>query len=213
MAVYVVGMSGASGAPYARRVLQGLLSAGHEVDCILTEAGRKVLEVEESVRLSGAPEADMPILRAWAGVAANAQLRLRDERDVGASVASGSYPVAGMAVVPCSTGTLARIANGISSNLLERAADACLKERRRLVLVPRETPLSLVHLRNMVAVTEAGAVVMPAMPGFYHRPQSVQDMVDFVAARALSLLGVEAPFMKTWKGAPGLVLQTAREQD
>jgi flavin prenyltransferase len=194
-------------------VLQGLLSAGHEVDCILTEAARKVLEVEESVRLSGAPEADLPTLRAWVSAAANVRLRLRDERDVGASVASGSYPVAGMVVVPCSTGTLGRIANGISGNLLERAADACLKERRRLVLVPRETPLSLVHLRNMVAVTEAGAIVLPAMPGFYHRPQSVQDMVDFVAARALSLLGVEAPFMKVWKGAPGLAARGTAEQD
>jgi 4-hydroxy-3-polyprenylbenzoate decarboxylase len=105
-----------------------------------------------------------------------------------------------MAVVPCSTGTLARIAHGISSGLLERAADVCLKERRKLILVPRETPLSLVHIRNMAAATEAGAIVLPAMPGFYHRPQTVQDLVDFVAARVLAHLGIEASFLKRWTG-------------
>ena len=231
MATYVIGISGASGAPYARRVLQGLLLAGHDVKCVITEAGRRVLEVEEGVRLSGVPEADLPILKTWGGSRApipfpwkgegqgvggrptedRAALDLLDERDVAAPIASGSYPHAGMAVVPCSTGTLARIANGISSGLLERAADVCLKERRKLILVPRETPLSLVHLRNMVAVTEAGAIVLPAMPGFYHRPQSVQDLVDMVAGRVLAHLGVEAPFLKKWTGPEGSLARL--EQD
>jgi 4-hydroxy-3-polyprenylbenzoate decarboxylase len=215
MSVYVTGISGASGAPYAKRVVQGLLAAGHEVKCVITEAGRRVLDVEEGVRLSGVPEADLPVLREWvasgpsrtsgtAGAPGDTtgpgRLELLDEHDVAAPIASGSYPVAGMAVVPCSTGTLARIAHGVSSGLLERAADVCLKERRKLVLVPRETPLSIIHLRNMVAATEAGALVLPAMPGFYHRPRSVQDLVDFVAARVLVHLGVESAFLKQWTG-------------
>lgn len=228
MSLYVIGISGASGAPYTRRVLQGIIAAGHEVKCVITDAGRRVLEVEEGVRLTGVPEADLPILRAWAGSSLPAPLApvpstgqraghgvgrspapghpflelldLIDERDVAAPIASGSYPVAGMVVVPCSTGTLARIAHGISSGLLERAADVCLKERRRLILVPRETPLSVVHIRNMAVVAEAGAIVLPAMPGFYHRPQTVQDLVDFVAARVLAHLGVEASFLKQWTG-------------
>ncbi len=199
MANYVIGMSGASGAQYAKRVLQGLLAAGHHANCIITDSGRRVLDVEEQLSLTGVPEADVPLLRRWLG-GDTSRLILLDERDVASPVASGSYPVAGMAVVPCSTGTLARIAHGVSSGLLERAADVCLKERRRLVLVPRETPLSLVHLKNMVAATEAGAIVLPAMPGFYHHPASVQDLVDFVAGRVLAHLGVDAPFMKQWTG-------------
>jgi 4-hydroxy-3-polyprenylbenzoate decarboxylase len=105
-----------------------------------------------------------------------------------------------MVVVPCSGGTLARIAHGVSAGLIERAADVCLKERRKLILVPRETPLGLIHLRNMVAVTEAGAIVMPAMPGFYHNPQSVQDLVDMVAGRVLAHLGVPSDMLKPWQG-------------
>ena len=119
---------------------------------------------------------------------------------VAATIASGSYDCAGMVVVPCSMGTLARIATGVSSSLLERAADVTLKERRRLVLVPRETPLSLIHLRNMTAVTEAGAVVLPAMPGFYHRPQGIQDLVDMIAGRVLDQLGVDSGLLRRWQG-------------
>ena len=248
MSTYVIGISGGSGAPYAKRVLQGLLAAGHDVKCVITGAGRQVLEIEEGVGLTGIPGVDQPILRAWAGAAlpspsvplpspwqgegkgvgrksdrasarpspsvgpgrksqvmrspalGHGSLDLLDESDVAAPIASGSYPVAGMAVIPCSTGTLARIAHGISSGLLERAADVCLKERRRLILVPRETPLSLIHIRNMAAVTEAGAIVLPAMPGFYHHPKSVQDLVDFIAGRVLAHLGVEASFLKKWTG-------------
>ena len=205
MPIYVIGIAGASGAPYAKRVIQGLLAAHHDVKAVITDAGRRVLEVEEGVRLTGVPTADLPILNAWVGGDVS-NLELVDERDVSAPIASGSYPIAGMAVVPCSTGTLARIAHGISSGLLERAADVCLKERRRLILVPRETPLNLVHLRNMTAVTEAGAIVLPAMPGFYHRPQTVQDSVDFLAGRVLAHLGVEASFHKNWTGPDADVL-------
>lgn len=203
MATYVIGVSGGSGAPYARTVIQGLVGGGHDVKGVFTAAGRAILELELDVLLSGDLPADEATLEAAFDLArAPGSLELYAPDDVGAAIASGSYPSAGMAVVPCSMGTLARIAHGISSGLLERAADVMLKEGRPLVLVPRETPLSLVHLRNMTAVTEAGAVVLPAMPGFYNRPRRIQDLVDMVAGRVLQRLGVETPLLKEWHG-PG----------
>jgi 4-hydroxy-3-polyprenylbenzoate decarboxylase len=201
MGVYVLGIAGASGAPYARRVLEQMLSAGHQVKAVITNAGRKVLEVEESLVLTGNTEADTPVLLDWARAAGHeSNLELYHHKDVASPIASGSFPVDGMAVVPCSGGTLGRIAHGISNGLLERAADVCLKERRRLVLVPREMPLGLIHLRNMTAVTEAGAIVLPASPGFYHRPSGIDDLVDMVAGRILASLGIESPVMKPWLG-------------
>ena len=122
--------------------------------------------------------------------------------DIAAPVASGSFQAAGMAVAPCSMGTLARIATGASTNLIERAADVMIKERRKLVLVPREAPLSEIHLRNMLAVTRAGAEILPASPGFYHGPRTIDDLVDFVAGRILDRLGVENSLMRRWQGAP-----------
>ena len=121
-------------------------------------------------------------------------------KDVAAPIASGSFPIDGMVVVPCSGGTLGRIAPGVSNGLLERAADVCLKERRRLVLVPREMPVSLIHLRNMTAVTEAGAIVLPASPGFYHNPTQIDDLIDMVAGRILAVLGIDSPLMEPWTG-------------
>lgn len=201
MGRYIVGIAGASGAPYAKRVLQGLLSGGHEVKCVISDAGRRVLEVEEDLLLTGNTETDHPDVLAWLGKeSAGTQFEMLHHRDVAASIASGSFHTDGMVVVPCSGGTLARIATGASSGLLERAADVCLKERRRLILVTRETPLSLIHLRNMTAVTEAGAIVLPGSPGYYHRPSSVQDLVDMVAGRILSHLGVDSPLLKEWTG-------------
>lgn len=201
MGVYVLGIAGASGAPYARRVLEQMLSAGHQVKAVITDAGRKVLEVEESLVLTGNTEADTPVLLDWARAAGHeSNLELYHHKDVASPIASGSFLVDGMAVVPCSGGTLGRIAHGISNGLLERAADVCLKERRRLVLVPREMPLGLIHLRNMTAVTEAGAIVLPASPGFYHRPNGIDDLVDMVAGRILASLGIESPVMKPWLG-------------
>ena len=201
MAVYIVGVAGASGAPYTQRVLHGLLAAGHDVKAVVSDAGRKVIEVEERLRLKGEPDFDRSALLGWAGGASlPGTLELYDPKNVAAPIASGSFDCAGMVVVPCSGGTLARIAHGVSAGLIERAADVCLKERRKLILVPRETPLGLIHLRNMVAVTEAGAIVMPAMPGFYHNPQSVQDLVDMVAGRVLAHLGVPSDMLKAWQG-------------
>jgi len=201
MGVYVLGIAGASGSPYARRVLEQMLGAGHDVKAVITDAGRKVLAVEEDLVLTGNTEADTPTLLEWANVADFAgTFELYHHKDVAAPIASGSFAVDGMVVVPCSGGTLGRIAHGISNGLLERAADVCLKERRRLVLVPREMPLSLIHLRNMTAVTEAGAIVLPASPGFYHNPKSIDDLVDMVAGRILASLGIDSKVMKTWLG-------------
>jgi 4-hydroxy-3-polyprenylbenzoate decarboxylase len=201
MGVYVLGIAGASGTPYARRVLEEMLGAGHDVKAVITDAGRKVLAVEEDLVLTGNTEADTPTLLEWANVPDFAgTFELYHHKDVAAPIASGSFAVDGMVVVPCSGGTLGRIAHGISNGLLERAADVCLKERRRLVLVPREMPLSLIHLRNMTAVTEAGAIVLPASPGFYHNPKSIDDLVDMVAGRILASLGIDSKVMKTWLG-------------
>ncbi|MCI0774291.1 MAG: UbiX family flavin prenyltransferase [Chloroflexi bacterium] len=201
MGIYVLGIAGASGAPYARRVLEQMLMAGHVVKAVITDAGRKVLAVEEGLVLTGNTEADRPALIEWARASdAPGTFELFHHKDVAAPIASGSFAVDGMVVVPCSGGTLGRIAHGMSNGLLERAADVCLKERRRLVLVPREMPLSLIHLRNMTAVTEAGAIVLPASPGFYHNPESIDDLVDMVAGRILASLGIDSRLMKPWLG-------------
>lgn len=201
MSRYVVGIAGASGAPYAKRVLQGLLTGDHEVKCVISDAGRRVLEVEEDLLLTGNTETDHPDVLQWLGTTgAGDLLELLHHRDVAASIASGSYHTDGMVVVPCSGGTLAKIATGVSTGLIERAADVTLKERRKLVLVTRETPLSLIHLRNMTAVTEAGAIVLPGSPGYYHRPESVQDLIDMIAGRILDHLGVESNLLKAWTG-------------
>ena len=202
MGRYIVGISGASGAPYARRVMQALCATDHVLDLVITQSGRKVIEVEERVVLGESDASAISALSDWVecDLSSRDGFTLHDWRNVGADIASGSCAVDGMAVVPCSGGTMARIAHGVSHGLLERAADVCLKERRKLVLVPRETPLSLIHLRNMTAATEAGAIVLPGSPGFYHRPQSVQDLVDMVAGRIMHHLGVESDFMRAWRG-------------
>jgi 4-hydroxy-3-polyprenylbenzoate decarboxylase len=201
MSNYVVGISGGSGAPYTRRVIEGLVQAGHDAKIVVTDAGRRVFEIELGIALTGDPAEDTRILADNLDLGSGSgSIELFGQRNVAATIASGSYACEGMVVVPCSMGTLARIATGISSNLLERAADTALKERRHLILVPRETPLSLIHLRNMTAVTEAGAIVMPAMPGFYHLPESVDDLVDMIAGRVLNGLGVDSTLLRRWQG-------------
>lgn len=202
MGRYIIGMTGASGAPYARRVLEVLCRTQHQLDLVITPSGNKVIEVEEGIAIGGSRWGVLSALSDWLkqDLTSRAGLTVHDWRNVGADIASGSCAVDAMVVVPCSGGTMARIANGISQGLLERAADVCLKERRPLVLVPRETPLSLIHLRNMTLATEAGAIVLPGSPGFYHRPQSVQDLVDMVAGRILHHLGVDSDLMQQWEG-------------
>ena len=188
----VVAITGASGAPYALKLLEALLHAKRSLWLIVTEHGRRLLSTESDV-------ADIDALRSRVGAKGWDQLvTVFDDGDRGASPASGSARSSGMVVCPCSMGTLSAIAAGSSRSLVERAADVALKERRKLVLVPRETPLSAVHLQNMLRVTRAGAVVLPAAPGFYHRPGSIDDLVSFVVARVLDQLEVEHDLARRW---------------
>ena len=202
MSRYIVGISGASGAPYVRRVLQVLANSQHQLDLVVTQSGAKVLDVEEGVKLTGDVGADYDELSRWLDydMASRDGFKWHHAANVAADIASGSCHVDGMLVAPCSGGTLARIANGMSQSLLERAADVTLKERRRLILMTRETPLSLIHLRNMVAVTEAGAIVLPASPGFYHNPKTMDDLIDMIAGRILYHLGLESDLLQVWGG-------------
>jgi 4-hydroxy-3-polyprenylbenzoate decarboxylase len=193
----VVAMTGASGAPYGLRLLDVLLRAGRTVHLSISPAGAEVLhaETDRLIRLDHFRPVDL--LGELAEHAAD-RIRYHDYRNFQAGIASGSFLTAGMVVCPCSMGTVAAIAHGLSQNLIQRAADVHLKERRKLVLVPRETPLGLVQLRNLTACVEAGAVVLPAMPAFYTRPQSLADMVDFVVGRICDQLGVEHGLSRRW---------------
>jgi 4-hydroxy-3-polyprenylbenzoate decarboxylase len=184
----VVALTGASGAVYGRRMLQVLSGIGIETHFTVSDAARKVASLELGLDLD--PANGESLKAALAGAAAST-LHYHSCRNLAAPIASGSFVTAGMAIVPCSMGTLARIAAGVSTSLVDRAADVCLKERRRLVLVVRETPYSEIHLENMLRLTRAGAVVLPASPGFYGRASRVEDLVDFVIARTLDHLGVK----------------------
>jgi 4-hydroxy-3-polyprenylbenzoate decarboxylase len=190
----VVGITGASGAPYAVRLLQQLVAAHRPVSLIISKYGLRLLETEAGI-------GSIDELRKVTGKEAwDSCVETFSNEDRGAPPASGSALTAGMIVCPCSMGTLSAISVGASRSLIERAADVTLKERRKLVLVPRETPLSAIHLANMLRLTRAGAVVMPASPGFYQRPQQVSDLLDFVVARMLDQLGVEQNLVKRWDG-------------
>ena len=181
----VVGISGASGAAYGIRLLQVLREKGCITHLVITESAAKIIEIETDFLLKDVQDlAD----------------HVYTPRDFAAPIASGSHLFHAMVVIPCSMGTLSAIACGSSDTLITRAADVCLKEKRRLIIVPRETPLSLVGLRNMVAAAEAGAVVLPACPAFYSKPQSLDDLVDVLVGRMLDLLGVENDLYRRWKG-------------
>ena len=195
MQEFTVAFSGASGAAYGLTLVRALAVAGHKIHVVVSEGAARVLREECDLSLNPkrpdpaviAPEhADRVVAHSIA--------------DIGATIASGSYPIAGMAVCPCSMGTLGRVAAGTAENLITRAADVSLKEGRRLVLVPRETPLSGIHLENMLKLSRAGAVILPANPGFYHRPRSIDDLVRFVVGRVLAQLGVEQDLTPPWQG-------------
>jgi 4-hydroxy-3-polyprenylbenzoate decarboxylase len=193
----VLAITGASGAPYGVRLLDVLLQAGRTVHLTLSPAAVQVLEQEMDRRV----RLDQFDLRDLLGTAAGAdRVRYHHHLDLRAGIASGSFLTAGMVICPCSMGTVAAIANGLSQNLIHRAADVHLKERRRLILVPRETPLHRIQLRNLARCAEAGAVVLPAMPAFYTRPRSLQDAVDFIVGRVCDQLGVEHRLLKRWGG-------------
>ena len=193
----ILAITGASGAPYGVRLLEQLLVARRRVQLVVSSHGLRLLRTESDV-------GSIETLRERVGSNGWDRLvTLFDDGDRGAAPASGSALNAGMVICPCSMGTLSAIAVGASRSLVERAADVALKERRPLVLVPRESPLSAIHLENMLRVTRAGAVVLPASPGFYHRPESIDDLVDFVVARVLDHLGVEHALTKRWGGEGG----------
>jgi 4-hydroxy-3-polyprenylbenzoate decarboxylase len=191
-------VTGASGAIYAVRTLAALLEQGCQVDLVMSEFGRRLLR--EELGEDAVPDRlQQYLVRRYGDLVTRGVFVLHNHRDQGSKLASGSQRCEGMAIVPCSMKTLAAVAHGLSRNLIERAADVMLKERRRLVVVPRETPLSLMQLRNMVACAEAGAIVLPAMPGFYHQPRGIDDLADFVAGKILSALGFEHELYPRWK--------------
>ncbi len=189
----VVAMTGASGAPYAVRLLHVLDRPGRTIHFTLTPSAAQVLREEMGFEIS--LDAFDP---ACFGLPATAELVYHHFQDFSAGIASGSFSTAGMVVVPCSMSTLGAIAGGITTNLITRAADVHLKERRKLIVVPRETPLSLIHLENMLKLTQAGAVVLPAMPGWYHRPRRLDDLIDFVVGRICDQLGIANGLIRRW---------------
>ena len=197
MSTYTVAISGASGAPYALGVLQILIKSGHNVYLCISGDGLSILNDETGLKLKG-PETDIQLALEKYFEAKKGQITYYDENYMYATIASGSVKVDAMVVIPCSMKTLASIANGFASNLIERAADVMIKEKRNLIIVPRETPLSAIHLRNMLTLAELGCHIIPAMPAFYHHPEKVSDMVDFIAGRVLDSMGVENDLSPRW---------------
>ena len=198
---FAVALTGASGVRYGLRVIECLVHGGKRVYLLISEAGQVVLKMEAGLRVPSRPaEAQAFFTEHFA--AAPGQIRVFGRQQWTAPVASGTNPPDGMAICPCTTGTLASIASGLSSCLIDRAADVTLKEGRKLILVVRETPFSAIHLENMLRLARAGAVIMPANPGFYFNPQSVGEIVDFMAARVLDHLGVPHQLTRRWGDEP-----------
>lgn len=194
-----VAITGASGALYATRTLAALLQRGMHIELVISDYGRRLLRDE--LGEEAATERLLPYLVAKFGAGVEAgRLTVHSNRDLGATIASGSHGCTGMAIVPCSMKTLAGVAHGLSRNLVERAADVMLKERRPLVIVPRETPMSLPQLKNMVLCAEAGAIILPAMPAFYQLPTTLDDLADFMAGKILGALGIDHDLYPAWTG-------------
>jgi 4-hydroxy-3-polyprenylbenzoate decarboxylase len=189
----VVAMSGASGAPYAVRLLHVLGRTGRRIHLTITPSAVQVLRDEMGLEID-LDSFDPTTL----GLREQGRIVYHHHGDFSAGIASGSFPTGGMVIIPCSMSTIGSIAAGVTTNLVTRAADVHLKERRKLILVPRETPLSPIHLENMLRVTQAGAVVLPAMPGWYHRPRRLEDLVDFIVARICDQLGISNSLAPRW---------------
>ena len=196
----ILGITGASGLIYAVRTIKFLLEADYTIDLVASKSTYIVWQAESNIRMPAELEQQEEFWRNEAGVSAAGKLRCHRWGDVGATIASGSYRTLGMVIIPCSMSTVAKIANGLSSDLLERAADVQLKEGRKLVIVPRETPLSLIHLRNLTTLAEAGVRIVPAIPAWYHKPQTIEDLVDFVVARTLDQLNIDCIPINRWQG-------------
>jgi 4-hydroxy-3-polyprenylbenzoate decarboxylase len=194
-----VAVTGASGAVYATRTMAALLERGCHLEVVISDYGRRLLR-EELGEAAAADKLLDYLASKYGDVVRRGTHTLYSNRDLGAKIASGSQGCEGMVVVPCSMKSLAGIANGLSRNLVERAADVMLKERRRLIIVPRETPMSLPQLRNMVLCAEAGAMIMPAMPAFYQMPKTLDDLADFIAGKILSSLGFDHELYPSWGG-------------
>ncbi|MHB8841191.1 MAG: UbiX family flavin prenyltransferase [Candidatus Aquicultor sp.] len=196
---YVVAITGASGAIYGKRLIQELLRQDYNVSLIISNPGKLVIAHELGFSFN---EDDAVVEMAQWLEAPNTAARLRYFRDddLMAPICSGSHITGGMVILPCTMATLGAIAGGLSSSLIERSADVALKESRRLVIVPRETPFNRIHLKNLLEVEEAGAKIVPAMPAFYDNPKTIEDMVDFVVGKVLDQLGVEHTLFERWKG-------------
>ena len=197
----LIAVTGASGSAYALRLGQALIAAGVGADFIFSKAALLVLATETRLTLPAKPQAQARELQKFYGCGDD-DVRVYGREDWMAPWASGSGQPGPVVICPCSTGTLSAVATGASNNLIERAADVALKERRKLILVPRETPFSEIHLTNMLTLTRMGATVMPACPGFYHEPQRIDDLVDFIVARILNQLGIDHTLMPRWGESP-----------
>jgi 4-hydroxy-3-polyprenylbenzoate decarboxylase len=200
-----VAITGASGSIYAYRTLLHLAASGvvERINLIMSEAAETVARVELGVDLRGA---DAARINQWLGLSGESSLvQLQRLDNLAARPASGSHPQEGMVIVPCSMGTLGAVAGGLSTNLIHRAADVCLKEGRRLVIVPREAPYNAIHLENMLRLSRAGAHIIPASPGFYHKPQTIEELVDHLVFRILDHLGVPHSQATRWQGGPDAV--------
>ena len=195
--IITLAMTGASGAQYGIRLLECLVVAEKRIFFMVSKAAQVVLETETPLTLKGSPEQMQATLEQHTG-AKPGQIKVFGQEDWMAPVASGSGASSKMVICPCSSGALSSIAYGASNNLIERAADVALKERRQLILVSRESPLSEIHLENMLRLTRMGVVVLPASPGFYNQPETIDDLVDFVVARILSQLGIEQTLTPSW---------------
>ena len=197
-----IGVTGASGAIYAVRTIAALLAAGCHLEIVFSEYGRRLL-IDELGPDAKIDRLEDLLVERYGEAVRQGTFVLHSNRDLGATLASGSHHAEAMVIVPCSMKTLAGVALGLSRSLIERAADVMLKEKRRLVLVPRETPMSLPELRNMVAAAEAGAMILPAMPAFYQQPRTLDDLASFIAGKILGALGFEQRLFPPWKPGPG----------
>lgn len=196
----ILGVTGASGLIYAVRALKFLLAAEYEIELVASKSTYMVWQAEQEIRMPGEPDKQEQFWREQAEVPQQGKLRCHPWSDVGAGIASGSFRTLGMIIIPCSMSTVAKLAVGLSSDLLERAADVQIKEGRKLVIVPRETPFSLIHLRNLTTLAETGVRIVPAIPAWYHNPQTIEDLVDFVVARALDQLDIDCIPIQRWQG-------------
>jgi flavin prenyltransferase len=196
----IIGVSGASGLIYAVRTIKYLLAADYSIELVASKSTYMVWQAEQDIRMPSEPLQQEMFWRQQAQVESGGKLNCHPWGDVGANIASGSFRTLGMMIIPCSMSTVGKLAGGLSGDLLERAADVQLKEGRKLVLVPRETPFSLIHLRNLTSLAETGVRIVPAIPAWYHNPQTIEDLVDFVVARALDQFEIDCIPLKRWEG-------------